>query len=158
MAVLDMPGLLADHLPDTQDAAIREALHSGRTMRRGQGYSARVTAPLAFHQAALRQCAALANRRRRPARAQGVPRLRRPRRSSSGGQPHSTRPHQHVISSPRRGGGEVSDEHPDIGGLLLLGEMPCIGHYRRSQVLDPGIADALLRASWLKARTGRIPQ
>ena len=58
--VLDVPGLLADHLQATRDAAVRDALHSGRTIRRGQGYSVRVTAPLALHQAALRQCAALA--------------------------------------------------------------------------------------------------
>ncbi|MDJ0344200.1 recombinase family protein [Streptomyces sp. H10-C2] len=58
--VLDMPGLLADLLQDTRDTAVREALHRGRTIRRGQGYSVRVTAPLALHQAALKQCAALA--------------------------------------------------------------------------------------------------
>lgn len=59
-AVLDVPGLLADHLQTTRDAAVHDALHSGRTIRRGQGYSVRVTAPLALHQAALQQCAALA--------------------------------------------------------------------------------------------------
>ncbi|MCP3757003.1 hypothetical protein [Streptomyces sp. TBY4] len=56
-----MPGLFADHLEDAQDAAVHEALRSGRTIRRGQGYSVRVTAPLALHQAALEQCAALAD-------------------------------------------------------------------------------------------------
>ena len=55
--VLDVP----DHLQTTRDAAVRDALHSGRTIRRGQGYSVRVTAPLALHQAALQQCSALAS-------------------------------------------------------------------------------------------------
>ncbi|MGW0884704.1 helix-turn-helix domain-containing protein [Streptomyces sp. NPDC002671] len=57
---LDLPGLLADHLADTPDAAVSEALASGRAIRRGQGYSVRVTASLALHPAALKQCAALA--------------------------------------------------------------------------------------------------
>jgi putative DNA-invertase from lambdoid prophage Rac len=57
---IDVPGLLTDHLQGTRDTAVHEALHSGRTIRRGQGYSVRVTAPLALHQAALKQCAALA--------------------------------------------------------------------------------------------------
>jgi len=58
--VLDMPGLLAGHLQTTRDPAVRDALHNGRTIRRGQGYSVRVTAPLALHQAALQRCVALA--------------------------------------------------------------------------------------------------
>jgi putative DNA-invertase from lambdoid prophage Rac len=57
--VLDVPGLLAGHLQGTLDASIRDAPDSGRTIRRGQGYSVRVTAPLTLHQAALKQCAAL---------------------------------------------------------------------------------------------------
>lgn len=57
---IDVPGLLADHLQGTRDTAVHEALLSGRTIRRGQGYSVRVTAPLALHQATLKQCAALA--------------------------------------------------------------------------------------------------
>ena len=57
--VLDVPGLLADHLQGTEDAGVREALRGGRSIRRGQGYSVRVTAPLTLHQAALQQCAAL---------------------------------------------------------------------------------------------------
>jgi putative DNA-invertase from lambdoid prophage Rac len=56
--VLDLPGLLADHLRETPDAAVREALHSGRIIRRGQGHTVRVTAPLALHRTA--QCVALA--------------------------------------------------------------------------------------------------
>jgi DNA invertase Pin-like site-specific DNA recombinase len=35
--VLDVPGLLADHLQSAEDAAVREALRGGRTIRRGQG-------------------------------------------------------------------------------------------------------------------------
>jgi DNA invertase Pin-like site-specific DNA recombinase len=57
--VLDVPGLLAEHLQSSGDTTVREALSGGRTVRRGQGYSVRVTAPLASHQAALQQCAAL---------------------------------------------------------------------------------------------------
>ncbi|MFD3948364.1 hypothetical protein [Streptomyces sp. NPDC058579] len=57
--VLDRPVLLADHLADAQDAAVREVLASGRTIRRGQGYLVRVIAPLALHRVALKQCAAL---------------------------------------------------------------------------------------------------
>lgn len=57
---IDVPGLLAEHLKATEVAEIQEALHSGRTIRRGQGYSVRVTAPLTLHQATLGQCAALA--------------------------------------------------------------------------------------------------
>jgi putative DNA-invertase from lambdoid prophage Rac len=50
---------VADHLQSTGQAAVREALRGGRTVHRGQGYSVRVAAPLALHQAALQQCAAL---------------------------------------------------------------------------------------------------
>ncbi|WP_246083397.1 hypothetical protein [Nonomuraea diastatica] len=59
--ILDPPGLLADHLRTTGDATIRQALASGRTIRRGHGYSVRITAPLAFHRAVLEQSAALAD-------------------------------------------------------------------------------------------------
>ncbi|MEU5647524.1 hypothetical protein [Streptomyces milbemycinicus] len=41
-------------------AEIREATRDGRTICRGQGCSVRVTAPLALHQATLKECAALA--------------------------------------------------------------------------------------------------
>ncbi|AEH09695.1 MULTISPECIES: hypothetical protein [Protofrankia] len=57
---IDVPGLLAEHLKATEVSEIPEALRGGRTIRRGQGYSVRVTAPLALHQATLGQCAALA--------------------------------------------------------------------------------------------------
>ncbi|MFJ5901880.1 hypothetical protein ACIQFZ_42660 [Streptomyces sp. NPDC093064] len=46
-----MPGLVAEHLADVPDNAVRQALENGRTIRRGQGYSVRVTAPPAVHQA-----------------------------------------------------------------------------------------------------------
>lgn len=52
--VLDLPGLLADHLHGAGDETIRKALASGRTIRRGQGHSLRITAPLELHLAALR--------------------------------------------------------------------------------------------------------
>jgi DNA invertase Pin-like site-specific DNA recombinase len=65
--VLDVPGLLADHLRDTRDTAVGEALLSGRTIRRGQGYSVRVSAPLPLHRAVLQQCAALAGDSSTPA-------------------------------------------------------------------------------------------
>ena len=53
---IDVPGLLAEYLKATEVAEIREALRGGRIIRRAQGYSVRVTAPLALHRAALRQC------------------------------------------------------------------------------------------------------
>ncbi|MGW3100006.1 recombinase family protein [Streptomyces sp. NPDC001102] len=55
---IDVPGLLAEHLQDTADVAVREALDAGRSIRRGQGYSLRVAAPLSVHRAALQACAA----------------------------------------------------------------------------------------------------
>lgn len=57
---IDVPGLLAEHLQDAVDVAVRDALRGGRTIRRGQGYSLRVAAPLSVHQAALEACATLA--------------------------------------------------------------------------------------------------
>lgn len=57
---IDVPGLLAEHLQDAADVAVRDALSGGRTIRRGQGYSLRVAAPLSVHQAALEACAVLA--------------------------------------------------------------------------------------------------
>ncbi|MET9083230.1 hypothetical protein ABZX77_15265 [Streptomyces sp. NPDC004237] len=55
-----MPSLLAEHLKTTEAAEIRDALRADRTIRRGQGYSVRVTAPLTLHQTTLKQCTALA--------------------------------------------------------------------------------------------------
>ncbi|MFB6717084.1 recombinase family protein [Streptomyces sp. NPDC056237] len=57
---LDLPGLLADHLLADGDETVRTALASGRTIRRGQGHSLRITAPLELHRTALQQAAALA--------------------------------------------------------------------------------------------------
>jgi putative DNA-invertase from lambdoid prophage Rac len=57
---IDVPGLLSEHLQNAADAAVVDALRQGRTIRRGQGYSLRVAAPLSVHQAALEACAALA--------------------------------------------------------------------------------------------------
>ncbi|CAL9677774.1 hypothetical protein SUDANB105_08085 (plasmid) [Streptomyces sp. enrichment culture] len=57
---IDVPGLLAEHLQGVAAAAVRDALHEGRVIRRGQGYSLRMAAPLSVHQAALEACAALA--------------------------------------------------------------------------------------------------
>ncbi|WP_440072235.1 recombinase family protein [Streptosporangium sp. OZ121] len=57
---LDLPGLLADYLRTAGDDAVHQAIAAGQTIRRGQGYSVRVTAPLTLHRAALQQSAALA--------------------------------------------------------------------------------------------------
>ncbi|MEU0287459.1 recombinase family protein [Streptomyces sp. NPDC006147] len=57
---IDVPGLLSEHLQDTVDVAVQEALRGGRTIRRGQGYSLRVAAPLNVHRAVLEACSALA--------------------------------------------------------------------------------------------------
>jgi putative DNA-invertase from lambdoid prophage Rac len=43
---IDVPGLLAEYLGDAADVAVRDALRGGRAIRRGQGYSLRVAAPL----------------------------------------------------------------------------------------------------------------
>ncbi|GLW13054.1 hypothetical protein Misp01_81820 [Microtetraspora sp. NBRC 13810] len=59
--ILDLPGLLVDHLRTIGDEAVRQALASGQIIRRGHGYSVRLTAPLALHRAALEQSAALAD-------------------------------------------------------------------------------------------------
>ena len=58
--VLDLPGLLADHLRTADDGTVRQAVGAGRTIRRGRGHSLRITAPLEVHRAALQQSAALA--------------------------------------------------------------------------------------------------
>ncbi|MFJ4343248.1 recombinase family protein [Streptomyces sp. NPDC088915] len=57
VVMLDVPGLLAEHLRTAApDTAVHDALAAGRTIRRGQGYSVRVTAALSVHQAALDLC------------------------------------------------------------------------------------------------------
>ncbi|MFI8460804.1 helix-turn-helix domain-containing protein [Kitasatospora sp. NPDC085464] len=65
--VLDLPGLLADHLRAAGDETARQALATGRTIRRGQGHSIRLAAPLELHRAALQQSTALAADRASPA-------------------------------------------------------------------------------------------
>jgi putative DNA-invertase from lambdoid prophage Rac len=55
---VDVPGLVVKHLLNGEDAKIREALRDGRTIRRGQGYSVRVTGPLSLHQAMIEQSSA----------------------------------------------------------------------------------------------------
>ncbi|MFF4902536.1 recombinase family protein [Streptomyces sp. NPDC001068] len=60
VVVIDVPGLVAEQLRVVDDDSIRIALAAGQTVRRGQGYSLRVAAPLGVHQAALAACAALA--------------------------------------------------------------------------------------------------
>lgn len=68
---IDVPGLLTERLKATKAAEVRAALREGRTIRRGQGCSVRVTAPPALHQATLGQCTALAGDGFHPGRAQG---------------------------------------------------------------------------------------
>lgn len=55
--VVDVPGLVAENLVDVADDAVREALQSGQTIRRGQGYSVRVTAPASVHAAMIEHSA-----------------------------------------------------------------------------------------------------
>ncbi|MFD7917153.1 hypothetical protein ACFV30_41870 [Streptomyces sp. NPDC059752] len=55
--VVDVPGLVAEHLADAADTAVRQALAAGQTIRRGQGYSVRVTAPLTVHRAMIEHSA-----------------------------------------------------------------------------------------------------
>jgi|GEM_PF-3276858 len=64
----DVPGLLADHLQTVEaNVDVRQALAAGRTIRRGQGYTVRVTAPPAVHRAVLEYCAPLAGADATPA-------------------------------------------------------------------------------------------
>ncbi|MFD4050153.1 recombinase family protein [Streptomyces sp. NPDC058611] len=55
--VVDVPGLVAEHLGDVADDAVRQALGAGQTIRRGQGYSVRVTAPASVHRAMIEHSA-----------------------------------------------------------------------------------------------------
>ncbi|MFE2045914.1 recombinase family protein [Streptomyces sp. NPDC059477] len=55
VVVVDVPGLVAEHLADVADNAVRRALAAGQTIRRGQGYSVRVTAPLTVHLSMVQQ-------------------------------------------------------------------------------------------------------
>ncbi|MFL4496507.1 recombinase family protein [Streptomyces sp. VTCC 41912] len=58
VAVVDVPGLVAEHLVDVADDAVRQALDAGQTIRRGQGYLVRVTAPVSVHAAMVEHSAA----------------------------------------------------------------------------------------------------
>ncbi|MGV9910213.1 resolvase [Streptomyces tendae] len=54
---LDMPGKIADYLRSTElEPAERAALGQGVAVRRGQGYTLRVTAALAVHRGLLARC------------------------------------------------------------------------------------------------------
>ncbi|MFD9007127.1 recombinase family protein [Streptomyces sp. NPDC059582] len=57
VVVVDVPGLVAEHLVDVADDAVRQALAAGQTIRRGQGYSVRVTAPVSVHVAMIEHSA-----------------------------------------------------------------------------------------------------
>jgi DNA invertase Pin-like site-specific DNA recombinase len=57
---LDMPGKIADFLHTTElDPAERDALDQGVTVRRGQGYTLRITVMLAVHHQLLDRCQVL---------------------------------------------------------------------------------------------------
>ncbi|MFF8506409.1 recombinase family protein [Streptomyces anulatus] len=49
VVVVEVPGLVAEHLAEAADDAVREALRNGKTIRRGQGYFVRTTAPVSVH-------------------------------------------------------------------------------------------------------------
>lgn len=57
VVVVDVPGLVAEHLADVSDDAVRQALQKGQTIRRGQGYSVRITAPISVHAAMIEHSA-----------------------------------------------------------------------------------------------------
>ncbi len=57
VAVVDVPGLVAENLAAVADDAVRQALAAGQTIRRGQGYSVRVTAPASVHAAMIEHSA-----------------------------------------------------------------------------------------------------
>lgn len=58
VVVVDVPGLVTEHLVDTADDAVRQALADGQTIRRGQGYLVRVSAPVSVHTAMIEQSSA----------------------------------------------------------------------------------------------------
>jgi hypothetical protein len=57
LVVVDVPGLVAENLVDVADGAVRQALGAGQTIRRGQGYLVRVTAPVSVHAAMIEHSA-----------------------------------------------------------------------------------------------------
>ncbi|WP_107064594.1 recombinase family protein [Streptomyces sp. NRRL S-118] len=58
VVVVDVPGLVAEHLAAVADGTVRRALQDGRTIRRGQGYLVRATAPVSVHMAMVEHSAA----------------------------------------------------------------------------------------------------
>ncbi|WP_346342898.1 recombinase family protein [Streptomyces sp. SID5614] len=57
VVAVDVPGLVAEHLADVDDEPVRQALAAGQRIRRGQGYSVRVTAPVSVHTAMVERTA-----------------------------------------------------------------------------------------------------
>lgn len=57
VVVVDVPGLVAEHLADVADDTVREALQNGQQIRRGQGYLVRATAPVSVHVAMIEHSA-----------------------------------------------------------------------------------------------------
>ncbi|GGO98270.1 recombinase family protein [Wenjunlia tyrosinilytica] len=57
VVVVEVPGLVAEHLAEVADDAVREALRNGKTIRRGQGYLVRATAPVSVHVAMIEHSA-----------------------------------------------------------------------------------------------------
>ncbi|MEU9415949.1 hypothetical protein [Streptomyces sp. NPDC048272] len=49
--VVDVPDRPAEHLADIAEDMVGQALAAGQTIRRGQGYVVRVTAPAGVHRA-----------------------------------------------------------------------------------------------------------
>ncbi|MER7316404.1 MULTISPECIES: recombinase family protein [Streptomyces] len=58
VVAVDVPGLVAEHLVEVETEPVRQALAAGQTIRRGQGYSVRVTAPVSVHVAMVEHTAA----------------------------------------------------------------------------------------------------
>ncbi|GAA4070186.1 hypothetical protein GCM10022214_27150 [Actinomadura miaoliensis] len=79
-ATLDMPGKVADFLRTVDlDAAERAALDHGQTVRRGQGYTLRITATPAVHRQLLDHCWPLDGTAATPHPTQSPSRVRNPR-------------------------------------------------------------------------------
>ena len=57
VVAVDVPGLVAQYLADVADEPVRQVLAAGQTIRRGQGHSLRITAPLSVHTAMIERSA-----------------------------------------------------------------------------------------------------
>ncbi|MEV8347157.1 recombinase family protein [Streptomyces niveus] len=55
VVVVDVPGLVAEQLHGSPDTEVRDAVRGGQTIRRGQGHSVRISAPLSVHVAMIEQ-------------------------------------------------------------------------------------------------------